>query len=118
MKQLIFILVVGFLFLVGCSQKKETIETNTWNKFKEIPTYKTVSKTNKISSLSDHNEDVGLPPAEMPLVVSMSYHDGYNDAMNSIKSVPKVSSQKDYLDGLQDGIKDKKDGIKKRLIVR
>lgn len=116
MKQFIFVIVIGFLFVLGCSQKRDTIETNTWDKFKEIPTYKTTTKVNKITSISDTYEDTNFPPAEMPLVVSTSYRDGYNDAISSSKA--KVSNQKDYLDGFREGIKDKKDGIKKRLIVR
>lgn len=118
MKQFIFGIVIVLLFLIGCSQKRETIETNTWDKFKEIPTYKKATKTNRITSISEVNEDTNAPPAEMPLVVSTLFHDGYNDAINSSKPTARVNSQKDYLEGFQEGIKDKKDGIKKRLIVR
>lgn len=119
MKQFIFGITIGVLFFFGCAQKKENIEINNWNKFKDIPTYKaTTTKVHKIISISDdynNNEDVFLPPTQMPFVVSTLYRDGYNDAM---KSLIKTSNQKDYLNGFEEGIKDKKDGLKKNLIVR
>lgn len=118
MKQYIFGLFIAFLFVAGCSEKKDTIEVNTWNKFKEIPNYTNIQKTNKVTSVIEYHEDADMPPAEMPLVVSTFYRDGYNDAFNSVKPTAKVSNQKDYLEGFQEGTKDKNYGVKKRLIVR
>lgn len=117
MKQYIFGIIVVFLFFVGCSEKKENIDSNTWNKFSEIPSYISVKRSNKITS-ETNIEDNETPPADMPLVVSVSFHAGYQDAMNTAKPTARVSNQKDYLQGFREGSRDRELGVRKNLIVR
>jgi len=114
MKHLFLTSVIVSLFVLGCSQKKETAETNAWKKFNTIPTYNSVAKNKK--PLQEN--EVIEPPAEMPLVVSVTFNDGYNDAINNSKVNARLNNQREYSEGFKEGSKDRKEGTKKRLIVK